>query len=138
MYVVERRSGGRESHAHDQGSHQSTPSHPLQTPLTSSINPCWIIVSLARGLGSSGTHYCPPRAICQMNIIAFGPRNPLFPVRWVFTGSDRIIRKTLKPSSSSRRLLIRFLERCCLGPWSGSRDLPRVILLSESPSSSLL
>ena len=41
--------------------------------LTSSINPCWIIVSSERGLGSSGTHYCVPRATHQMNIVTFGP-----------------------------------------------------------------
>lgn len=38
-----------------------------------SINPCWITVSSARGLGSLGMNYCFPRAIRQMNIVAFGP-----------------------------------------------------------------
>jgi hypothetical protein len=46
-----------------------TPSNPANI----SINPCWITVLSARGLGSLGMNCCAPRAIRQMNIVAFGP-----------------------------------------------------------------
>jgi hypothetical protein len=58
-------------------------------------------------------------------------------VRWCLFGR-RDTRTALKRTSSSMKLSTRFRGRCCIGRWSGSQDLSRVILLSESPSSSLL